>query len=40
MKNKNYIKERYSIENYFETIEDVTISNIKLWYLELLKICL
>ena len=37
MQKNNYIKERYTIENYFETIEDVTISNIKLWYLELLK---
>ena len=37
LKENSYINERYSIKNYFETINDVTISNIKLWYLDLLK---
>lgn len=37
LKSKNYIKERFLIENYFETIDDVNVSNIKLWYLEILK---
>ena len=37
LKENSYINERYSIKNNFETINDVTISNIKLWYLDLLK---
>ena len=34
---KGFISERNSINNNFETIQDVNISNIKIYYLELLK---
>lgn len=34
---KGFVSERNSIINYFETIEDVNISNIKTYYLDLLK---
>ena len=37
MDSQNYINERYKVENHFESIDDVTISNIKLYYLLLLK---
>jgi len=36
MENK-LVKEIYNIENYFETIEDINVINIKLYYLLLLK---
>jgi hypothetical protein len=34
---KGFVSERNLINNYFETIQDVNISNIKIYYLELLK---
>jgi hypothetical protein len=33
----NYISERFKVENYFESLDDVNMKNIKLYYIKLLK---
>jgi hypothetical protein len=35
--NNNYISERMKIENYFESLDDINMKNIKMYYIKLLK---
>jgi len=35
--NNNYTSERYKVENYFESLNDINMKNIKMYYIKLLK---
>ena len=35
--NNNYISARYKVENYFESLNDINMKNIKMYYIKLLK---